>query len=109
MCGIDHVLGVLGNGHLAMCGIGTTVEDLVYGNLTSDLPALWNHHPLLVRLRESVPAALEGVCGRCLFRRECKAQCVANNYHDHGRLTAPHWFCQAAYDAGLFPLSRLES
>jgi SynChlorMet cassette radical SAM/SPASM protein ScmF len=36
LCGIFNILGILSNGYLAMCGIGTLEKDLVYGRLGED-------------------------------------------------------------------------
>jgi hypothetical protein len=49
---------------------------------------------------------LEGVCGECLFKFQCLGSCVAENYHQSQRLTAPFWFCQQAQEAGVLPLQR---
>jgi hypothetical protein len=40
---------------------------------------------------------------------QCLGSCVAQNYYRSGNLTAPYWFCQQAYEMGLFPASRLKS
>jgi len=106
-CGIHGILGVLASGHYALCGIGRAEEELVYGTLEDDVVELWNRHPTLRRLREELPEQLEGICGRCLFKRSCKAHCVASNYHSGRSLKKAHWFCEDAHREGLFPVSRL--
>lgn len=58
-------------------------------------------------LREGLPLRLGGVCGRCLMKGRCLGMCVAQNYYGAGSLWAPHWFCEQAEAAGLFPASRL--
>lgn len=107
MCGIDHILGILGTGQYAMCGIGKNIPELSYGSVDDNLADIWNHHVMLKQLRDEVPTKLEGVCGNCIFQHTCKGHCVANNYHETKNLNAPHWFCQEAYDKGIFPTSRL--
>lgn len=107
LCGIDHILGILGTGQYAMCGIGKNIPELSYGTLNDSLADLWNHHEMLKQLRDQVPHKLAGVCGNCIFQHTCKGHCVANNYHETKNLNAPHWFCQEAYEKGLFPASRL--
>jgi SynChlorMet cassette radical SAM/SPASM protein ScmF len=106
-CGIFGILGLLPGGHYAMCGIGLQIPELTYGRVGQDaLADVWCHHPTLVALRQSLPAQLEGVCAACLFQVQCLGSCVAENYHQSGRLTAAYWFCEQAALAGLFPLVR---
>jgi SynChlorMet cassette radical SAM/SPASM protein ScmF len=108
VCGIFGVLGVLASGHYALCGIGEQVPDLVFGEVGKDLlEEVWRENAILKTLREGLPERLEGVCGRCLMKRNCLGQCVALNYYRKGSLLAPNWFCEQAEEAGLFPASRL--
>ena len=42
-CGVFGILGVLADGSYALCGIGATVPDLVFGHAASDrLDEVWN-------------------------------------------------------------------
>jgi SynChlorMet cassette radical SAM/SPASM protein ScmF len=108
-CGVLGILGLLSGGELSLCGIGTTVPELIYGHIErDDLRDVWCASPGLVELREKVPAQLEGVCGRCLHRDLCLGSCIANNYHTAGRLNAAYHFCELAEEQGLFPASRLK-
>ena len=108
VCGIFGVLGVIASGHYALCGIGQQVPDLVFGEVGKDrLEEIWRDNAILKALREGLPERLEGVCGRCLMKRRCLGQCVAQNYYRKGSLLAPNWFCEQAEEAGLFPASRL--
>jgi len=68
---------------------------------------LWSTHPTLIKLRQQIPIGLEGICGKYIFRDRCIGMCVAENYSYYGSLTSPYWFCQAAFDAGIFPSFRL--
>jgi radical SAM protein with 4Fe4S-binding SPASM domain len=80
---------------------------LIYGHIEKDdLREVWCTSPGLARLREQIPAQLEGICGRCLHRDICLGTCVANTFHAVGRLNAPHQFCDRAEALGLFPESR---
>jgi len=106
-CGILNILGLLSGGELALCGIGTTVPDLVYGRMAGDsLREVWCESPGLLSLRAQIPAQLEGICAGCIHREFCLGSCVANNYHEAGRLNVPYWFCDRAEALGLFPESR---
>jgi SynChlorMet cassette radical SAM/SPASM protein ScmF len=108
-CGIFGIIGVLGNGKYALCGIGETVPELVFGHAEQDrLADVWNHNPILNKIREGLPAGLKGVCGDCLMKAQCLGSCVANNYYRHRDLLAPFWYCEEARAAGLFPSSRMK-
>lgn len=107
-CGVLGILGLLPSGELALCGIGTSIPELVYGHIERDaLREVWCSSPGLVDLRRKIPAEMEGVCAECLHRDLCLGSCIANNYHAAGRLNAAYQFCARAYAAGLFPASRL--
>ena len=108
ICGIFGILGVLGDGSYALCGIGESVEELVFGHAETDrLEQVWNHHPVLAEIREGLPAKLDGICSRCLMRSFCLGSCIAQNYYRSKRLWAPFWYCEEAEKAGLFPETRL--
>jgi SynChlorMet cassette radical SAM/SPASM protein ScmF len=107
-CSVFNLLGILPTGHLAMCGIGTQVPELCYGQLKVDHVAdVWSSSPILVEMRHKLPYQLEGVCSKCLFQKMCLGYCVAENYFSEMKLTAPFWFCHQADMKGLFPPSRL--
>lgn len=106
-CSIQNIIGILGTGDVALCGIGVTLPDLLYGNLETDnLSDIWYNHPRLHQLREQVPSQLEGICSECIHQYACQGHCIANNFHMAGRLNAPFQFCQRAEELGLFPASR---
>ena len=107
-CQILGIIGVLANGKYALCGIGTTVADLVFGDAaTESLADIWRNHPILKEIREGLPLKLKGVCGDCLFNRACLGSCLAQNYFSRRDLWGPFWYCDEARNAGLFPASRL--
>ncbi len=108
VCGIYRVLGVLGDGAYALCGIGETVEELVFGHAETDsLEDVWNDHPILKEIREGLPQRLEGICSDCVLKSVCLGSCLAQNYYSSKSLWAPNWFCQAASAKGLFPETRV--
>jgi SynChlorMet cassette radical SAM/SPASM protein ScmF len=107
MCSILNVVGLLSGGEIALCGIGTTQPELIFGHImTDDLQRVWQKNPKLMKLREQIPDQLEGICALCLHRDICLGMCVANNFHETGKLNAAYYFCQQAGDLGLFPMSR---
>lgn len=106
-CNILHILGVLSGGELALCGVGVEVPELVFGHLsTDDLATVWQNAPGLQTLRATVPSGLEGICGNCIHRDDCMGGCIAQNYHNAGRMAAAYGFCDAADSLGLFPTGR---
>ncbi len=107
-CGIFGILGVLFDGSYALCGIGETVPELVFGKAGRDpIERVWNESPVLNQLREELPANLKGLCTRCRMRQLCLGECVAQNYYSTRDLFSTFWFCRQAEAAGLFPESRM--
>ena len=110
ICNIKSILGILSDGSVSICGIGYLDEGLVFGNVRKNPSALgdiWRGNKVLRSIREDIPDKLEGVCGLCVFRKRCMGSCRADVYHNTGSLTASYWFCQEAYEEGLFPSTRL--
>jgi SynChlorMet cassette radical SAM/SPASM protein ScmF len=106
-CSILNIIGVLFDGAYAMCGIGETVPELVYGQAKRDtLEEVWNHAPVLLKLREGLPDRLEGVCRDCLMKKICLGSCIAQNYYRSKNLWAPFWYCEEARKTGVFPEGR---
>jgi SynChlorMet cassette radical SAM/SPASM protein ScmF len=107
MCHVRHILGILGSGEMALCGIGRTVAELCFGNLRDTHVAdVWIGHPVLRQLREDLDGTYPGVCGTCIHAKRCLTYCVAQNYLDSGRLVSPAWLCAEADRRGVFPASR---
>ncbi len=108
VCRIFHILGLMPNGDLSFCGIGNLTPSMVVGNIYKDrLADLWQKAPLLTELREHLPRELKGVCSRCILKASCLGECRAMAYEQTGDLMGTYWICQQAYEAGLFPESRL--
>lgn len=106
-CGIRTIIGVLATGHYALCGIGTAVQELVFGKIGEDsLESIWFSHPVLDRIRKGLPDDLTGICGNCIMKQICLGSCIAQNYYESHNLMAPFWFCRVADNKGLFPESR---
>ena len=108
VCGVLGILGVLADGSYALCGIGETVKELVFGHIVQDsLSDVWNGTPILKELREGLPNRLEGICGDCLMKHRCLGSFIAQNYYRGKDLWQPFWYCAAAYNEGFFPETRL--
>jgi SynChlorMet cassette radical SAM/SPASM protein ScmF len=107
-CGILGIIGVLANGKYALCGVGENIEELIFGDAQTDpLADVWNNSTVLNDIRHGFTDKLGGVCGDCLHKSTCYGSCIANNYYRARDLYEPFWLCQDAFDAGLFPASRL--
>jgi len=107
-CGVLNILGVLADGSYALCGIGQTVPEMVFGHAACDkLKDIWWYNNVLTQLRQGLPDQLQGVCHMCVMRGRCRGQCVAENFCLNKNLWASYWYCEAAYQQGLFPGSRL--
>jgi SynChlorMet cassette radical SAM/SPASM protein ScmF len=107
-CGILSILGVLADGSYALCGIGETVSDLVFGHASKDiLEHVWTNTSVLQEIREELPQKLEGICGHCLMKEICLGSCLAQNYYRSKNLWEPFWYCAEASSKKLFPTSRL--
>jgi SynChlorMet cassette radical SAM/SPASM protein ScmF len=106
-CGILGILGILANGSYALCGIGETVPELVFGHAARDrLEDVWRESKVLNELRDGLPHRFEGVCSDCLMKTMCLASCVAQNYYRSKNLWTGFWYCEEARTRGLFPKSR---
>ncbi len=110
-CGVTGILGILGTGEIAMCGIGQTIPSLVYGRLGDSITEIWLRHPKLLALRREVEdwRHYPGICGDCLLARYCRTGCVANNYEEGGSMVQPGKQCTEARAQGLFPAGRTRS
>ncbi|MBW6485876.1 MAG: SynChlorMet cassette radical SAM/SPASM protein ScmF [Syntrophobacterales bacterium] len=107
-CGISGILGVLASGAYALCGIGETVSELVFGDAgQNSLKEVWETSPVLKDIRAGLPSRFRGICAECLLKNVCLGSCIAQNYYRDHDLWAPHWYCAEAYKQGLFPATRL--
>jgi SynChlorMet cassette radical SAM/SPASM protein ScmF len=108
LCHVRHILGILGTGEMALCGIGQTIPELCFGNLReASVVEVWQSHPVLQQLRQELDGEYPGLCGQCIHARRCLTHCVAQNYQDNGRLVSPAGLCAEVYERGLFPAGRL--
>jgi SynChlorMet cassette radical SAM/SPASM protein ScmF len=108
-CGVTGILGILGGGEIALCGIGKTTPELIYGQLGKDsIREIWFNHPLIHALRKDIQNVDDypGICGSCIHARSCRTGCVASNFGYSGKLVSPGWLCDEAARQGIFPASR---
>jgi SynChlorMet cassette radical SAM/SPASM protein ScmF len=106
-CHVRNVMGLLGTGEMALCGVGRNVPELCFGRLGEDsVRDVWLTHPTLLQLRHDLDAPYPGVCADCLHARDCLTHCVAHNYLESGRLVWPSFLCAESERRGRFPQSR---
>lgn len=109
-CGVRHILGVLGNGEMALCGIGRNIPELCFGRLGVDsIRDIWIANPVLQKLRHDLDGNFPGLCGDCLHAGRCLTHCVAMNYEATGELVNVSPLCAEAERIGLFPKTRCVS
>ncbi len=107
-CGIFGILGVLADGSYALCGIGESIPELVFGKIDEDsLYNIWYNNIILKEIREGIPGKFEGICSRCLMKNFCLGYCLAQNYFKYKNLWKSYWYCNDAYNLNLFPEDRL--
>jgi SynChlorMet cassette radical SAM/SPASM protein ScmF len=108
-CGVMNLLGVLPNGDLSICGVGEANGDLIFGQARcTPIREVWEESPGLARIRAEIQQWPTGLCQRCLMRSHCVwGSCRAEAHAVSGSLSAPAPFCQAAFEAGSFPATRL--
>ena len=106
-CNVRHILGILGTGEMALCGIGRNLPELCFGRLGKDsLREVWLTHPVLRRMRKDLEGPFPGVCGDCLHAGRCMTHCLAQNYEFTGKLVNVSPLCAEAERRGIFPATR---
>ncbi|MFO7650119.1 MAG: radical SAM protein [bacterium] len=110
-CHVSGILGILGTNQYALCGIGATCPEFIYGRLGRDsVRDIWLSNPTVLHLRQALadPDRFPGICARCIFARACRTGCVADNYVQCGQLLAPQALCAEADRRGCFPPNRAQ-
>ena len=106
-CHVRNILGLLGTGEMALCGIGRNIPALCFGVLGKDsVRDVWINHPTLVSLRRDLEGPFPGLCGNCIHVRRCLSHCLAMNYEASGRLVDVSPICAEAERQSLFPVKR---
>ena len=106
-CNVRHILGILGTGELALCGIGRNIPELCFGMLGRDsVREVWTTHPALRQMRQDLAGTLPGLCGDCIHAGRCQTHCMAMNYEEAGKLVNVSPLCAEAQRRGKFPATR---
>ena len=96
-------LAVLPDGSVSFCAYCTYDDRMIAGNMREkSLKELWENGLIFDQCR-NIESRLEGVCGRCIFKKYCQGCCRAWAYDMYDSLYAPYPLCQILYEKGLFP------
>ena len=107
-CGYEHGLSILANGDVSICSLGKQVPKYIFGHVsTINVKNAWENNPILTDIHGNPHTKLKGICSKCIFRRMCLGGCRAQALGAYGDFFAPNPSCQAYYDSGKFPTSRL--
>ncbi|MDQ1352149.1 MAG: hypothetical protein QG657_2455 [Acidobacteriota bacterium] len=107
-CGYMHALSILANGNISICSLGKQVEKYIFGHVSSiDLKNVWENNPILCDIHDNPHKKLKGICSNCVFRRRCLGGCRAQALCSYDDFFAPNPSCQAYYNSGKFPESKL--
>lgn len=108
VCKIKEIMGILPDGSVSLCGIGKLVPELLLGNINEDsIIDIWEKSSILNNLRTDLPSKLKGVCSRCVMQSVCSGACIAQNYYQSKDIFSSFWYCEQAYEKGLFPSTRI--
>jgi SynChlorMet cassette radical SAM/SPASM protein ScmF len=106
-CNVLNILGILGTGEMALCGIGRNIPELCFGMLGKDsLREVWTAHPALRRMRQDLAGPFPDLCGDCIHAGRCLTHCLAMNYETSGKLVNVSQLCAEAERRGQFPPTR---
>lgn len=107
-CPVRNLLGVLPDGTFSLCGVGFSRPEMSWGKFPDmSVKEVWEKSPVLNSIHSTLPGELQGVCSMCIHRDSCIGRCIVNNNETSGSLVSPDAICQAAWEAGLFPKTRL--
>lgn len=102
-CRILNIIGVISDGHYALCGIGQKIQDLTFGHASSaTLQDVWENSEVLNDLRTNLPHGMTGVCSNCLMKRSCLGNCIALNYYQARSLYTPFLVLRGSRKTGAF-------
>lgn len=109
------LLGVLPDGSVTICAVSRDVESAHFGDIrTVSVADIWRAQDFDSYRDHYLQAdGLTGICGDCVFRKECRGSCRAHALAETGSLDDPYPVCAEMDRQGHFPaayrLSTLEA
>ena len=99
------LLGVLPDGSVTICAASRDVEEVYFGDIrTISVADVWRAKNLDAhRLHYLQANELTGICGDCIFKRECRGACRAHALAESGSLDGPYPVCAEMERLGHFP------
>jgi len=104
-CKFKNIVSILPNGDVALCGMGKTHPETVYGNIFQEgFKEIWEKGlGFLSRIRNLSPENTMGICSKCVWNSICGNMCPSLAYDVFGTIFQSHPMCQELYSSGLFP------
>ena len=104
-CPYEHLISVLPNGDVCLCGEAKDIKDFNYGNiLESSLTEILNGSETLKNVKESI-MYFEGICDSCVAKQICRGACRVVAYKNGLSLYASNPLCEELYKLGKFPFT----
>ena len=107
------LLGVLPDGSVTICAASRETDGAYFGDIRElSLAEIWKAQNMETARERYVNSELEGICGDCVFKKECRGACRAHALDDTGSMEGPYPVCADMAEQGYFPdmyrLSKLE-
>lgn len=110
-CAVDYItscqfplLGILPDGSITVCALTREHPGVYFGNIrVNRLAEVWRDQTLGLRRERYLRAELEGICGDCVFKKECRGSCRAHSFMEFGSFEGPYPLCAEMDKRGLFP------
>jgi SynChlorMet cassette radical SAM/SPASM protein ScmF len=110
VCPFLSLVGVLADGSLSFCGVGNSCPELIFGHVDeANVESWWRETAALVEVRRILNRKLDGICSQCFLEPICHGSCRALAYGEFGSFSAPHPWCQSAFEQGIFPAHYLRT
>ena len=97
-----HVVGILFNGDVTICGPASGIKEMVAGNiLEKPFYNIWEYSNKFKNLRKYNFRNLKGICGKCPINDICYGFCRLDSYLRYGDICNSFYLCQNYYEAML--------
>lgn len=98
------LLGVMPDGGVTICAASSSSPEAHFGNVRDrSLADIWQERQLDELRDQYLAAELDGICGDCIFKQECRGACRAHAFAETGSFSGPYPTCAEMERAGQFP------